>query len=124
MGIGIYEALTKTPGSKYEDLTPEQAIEWSTQKGVTNGKGVGNGLYHTYYFVKENGGELILHSGEYLYRVVGGEVGIHKVPYWQGTYVFLKVNTEIDVDSKLIMGANSTLEENYNFLFEDREELW
>lgn len=90
-GIGIYDALAKTEGSKYQHITPQQAIVLCTNKGVTNGLGMGNGLFHTSEFIKHNNGTFVLHSGNYIYKIVGGKQKVYHTNYWRGVYLYMNI---------------------------------
>ena len=94
-GIGIYKSL-----NELHDFTEEEAISKSIISGVSNGKGQGHGLYATSSFVKLNKGWLSLISGNKKLDVSSQSNIIKDIPFWQGTCVYLRVNTNVDVDYK------------------------
>src|SRR5690606_3050028 len=116
-GIGIHASLTQKEDSIYKDLSPEQSIIRCTEKGVTNGNGMGNGLYHTTEFVKQNKGELSLHSNNYIYKIIEGKVKSYHTCGWRGSYIYMKINTLIDVTHEKIIGQDSGVADNFEFLF-------
>lgn len=95
-GIGIQKALNE----KY-NFTEEEALQNCIVSGVTNGKGQGHGLYATSLFVKENKGWLSIISGARKLDVSEIKTCISKIKHWQGTCVYLRINTNIEVDYKL-----------------------
>lgn len=103
-GIGIHNSLTKTEGTKYEHLSPEESLQFCIRKEVTNGKGMGNGLYHTTEFIKRNNGEMQIYSGENCLYISGSETWIENSSYLQGTLIYVKIKTNRFVDFKDIFG--------------------
>lgn len=112
-GIGIHKALTGNPkNSEFKDYTPKESIENCIVKGVTNGKGGGNGLYITSNLIYENGGTLTILSGSnYLTytknRKESGE------SHWDGTAVFLEINSNRPVDVNKINGGDTSFVDMY-----------
>ncbi|WP_304518133.1 ATP-binding protein [Cecembia rubra] len=102
-GQGIYSALTKHPKSKFKNLSEGEAVLRSVDKGVTNSEGMGFGLWATAEMMKKNKGDFIIHSGNYQLN----NFELHKVPFWQGTYTFLRINTNVPVNYEEIFGENS-----------------
>ncbi len=94
-GIGIQRSLN----TRY-NFTEEEAIRRCIEKGVTNGKGQGHGLYATSTFSKLNKGWMSLISGNKKFDVSSQHKEIKEIPFWQGTCVYLRVNTNVDVDYK------------------------
>lgn len=122
-GVGIHKALTEHPDSKFKTLSEEQSLELCTQKGVTNSEGMGFGLYATSEFIKENGGEMIIYSGNHYSHTLEGNLSVCKGNYWQGTFVYLRVNTNIPVDYKRIMPEGNTLPNDYQFYIDKDKEI-
>jgi len=118
-GIGIHRALTRHPDSKYRQLSASQALRQCVEKGVTNGKGQGFGLYATRQFAMHNKGELLIYSAEHYGILRQGQYRVCKGAYWQGTLVFLNIRTDITVDYKSFMGENECLADDFNFIYPD-----
>lgn len=102
---------------KYSHLTLKESIAECTKKGVTNGYGQGNGLYHTTEFIKRNKGDLTLHSGCYTYKITNGNVSVSESGFWGGTYIYMRVNLKHEVDYNSIFGIDNTLVDNFNFYY-------
>lgn len=117
-GCGIYMALTKHPASKYNHYTETEALLNCINKGVTNGTGVGFGLWAIAKFVELNKGNLCIHSGGKQLHV-NRMVEVSDAFYWHGTYAFLEINTDVLVNSHAIFGH-----EHIDFYHELKDELF
>ena len=95
-GIGIQQALNQK-----HNFTGAEALKNCIVSGVTNGKGQGHGLFATSLFAKANKGWLSIISGNHKLDVSENETKISEIKFWQGTCVYLRVNTNIEVDYKL-----------------------
>ena len=127
-GVGIHQSLATSPNPEYANLSEDKALELCIRKGVTNGKGLGFGLFATSMFVKENGGDLLVYSGSYFLRNEGTELYVKEGSRWKGTVVYLRINTEIAVDYKLIMPKDHSLPDDYQDFIDDHfgvnNDLW
>ncbi|MCD2424935.1 ATP-binding protein [Niabella pedocola] len=128
-GVGIHTALTAPVESKYKLLSDKEAIALCTEKGVTNGSGLGFGLYASSEFIKENGGDMIVYSGNHYSHIFEGNHTVNNGEFWHGTFIFMRINTNISVDYKRIMPEGHTLLDDYNDIhlpnaFGIDEELW
>ncbi len=127
-GQGIHSSLSSHPGTKYTGITEEKALDLCIQRGVTNGEGLGFGLFATSQFILKNSGRLLLYSGAHYLKAENGGYQITNGSYWKGTVVSLKINTNITVDYKSIMPVNHTLPDDYQFFidkfFGENNELW
>lgn len=127
-GVGIHKSLTSHPKSKYKELNEKEALEMCTEKGITNSEGMGFGLYATSEFIKHNGGEMMIYSGNHYSKILNGQKSVHGGSYWQGTFVYLKINIKKPVDYHLIMPKGHSLPDDYQFFLEQtfgfNEDLW
>lgn len=127
-GIGIHKALTEYPGSKFQDLTENEAVARCIEKGVTSGNGMGFGLWSTSQFIRENGGEMLIYSGNHFLNCHVTEPQVQQGELWGGTLTFLRINTDVPVDHKVIFGENSTREDDYSWFVEEKlgvsDKLW
>lgn len=126
-GKGIHKALTTHPDSDYKKFTETQAVEKCIEKGITNSEGRGFGLWATSELVRENKGELIIHSGGHRLKC-SNDKKVGSAPIWQGTTTFLRINTNIPVNHRVIFGEGSNLKEEFverrDKLFGNLDELW
>ena len=95
-GIGIKNALCKN--KIYENFTEEEALLECIKEGVTNGNGMGRGLYHTSEFIKSNKGNMKIYSGQHMLKVTHNHTGINDSSQWNGTLVVLDINANTPVD--------------------------
>jgi hypothetical protein len=87
-GIGIRGSLSEG----FELDSDSAAIMKALERGVTRNieVGQGNGMAGSLEIMKQNGGKLLVWSGEALYRMEGGaEIGLEAGPAIQGTGVLL-----------------------------------
>lgn len=94
-GLGIHQSLNQ----KY-NFTEEEAIAKCIESGVTNGKGQGHGLFATASFVRLNKGWLSLFSGNKKLNVSEKGTIVKDIDGWQGTCVYIRINTNVEVDYK------------------------
>ncbi len=125
-GIGIHKSLTSN--SKYQNISEQETLNLCIKKGVTDGEGIGFGLFASSEFIKENAGEMLIYSGNNFLKNSKKEFEIFKSNFWQGTIVFLQINTNVPVDYKIIMPTTHNLPENYKDYIEKifgiDENLW
>ena len=62
-GMGIRRSLAEN--EKYKDVTEAEALKLCLEDNITDGKGMGFGLYTTSRLVDSIGKEFILHSGSH-----------------------------------------------------------
>lgn len=127
-GRGIHHSLTQNPESKYKEVTEPEALDLCIQRGVTNGSGLGFGLYATSQFILKNKGDLLLYSGNHYLLAQNGDYVVKKGDYSKGTIVSLRINTNVPVNYKEIMPDGHTLPDDYDFFidkfFGEDNELW
>ncbi|PKA97790.1 histidine kinase/DNA gyrase B/HSP90-like ATPase [Flavobacteriaceae bacterium MAR_2009_75] len=125
-GQGIYKALTTHPNSKYKHFNEFQSVEHCIDKGVTNSTGMGFGLWATSTLIRENGGKLIIHSGNHTLEVDNNKT-IVAGSKWHGAYTYIRVNTDIAVTYDKIFESDNqrnAFEERYEELLGNLNELW
>jgi anti-sigma regulatory factor (Ser/Thr protein kinase) len=121
-GIGIVNSLTSS--EEHKGLSPYEAMSNCIEKGVTRDKksGRGNGLHIVSEFIKKNGGIMKLHSGDIKHSIAQGRSIVSSSEYWEGTYIYLEINTKVKVEITDIMKDES----HYNVFCEKHglEQLW
>lgn len=100
-GMGIYESLRHV-----YNYTEDQAMLNCIVSGITNGKGQGHGLYATSTFVKLNKGWLSIISGNKILTVSENETKLTDIDKWQGTAIYIRINTNVSVDYKEFTSKN------------------
>lgn len=94
-GLGIHQSLNQK-----HNFTEEEAIAKCIESGITNGKGQGHGLFATASFVRLNKGWLSLFSGNKKLNVSEKGTIVKNIEGWQGTCVYIRINTNVEVDYK------------------------
>ncbi|MBO0355880.1 hypothetical protein [Flagellimonas aurea] len=116
-GMGICASLNEV-----YDFTEEQALIKCVEKGVTSGKGQGHGLYATSRFIELNQGWMSIFSGNSKLDVNEHSTEVTQIPFWQGTCVYLRINTNIEVDYKQFTGEHYDYKEHlFEKMFSDKE---
>ena len=124
-GIGIYRSLTENEG--YHDISEAEALAKCMLDGVTDGKGMGFGLYSTACLIRQAGIMLKLHSGNHMLTSNGVEEKIEETDFWQGTVVYFELYSDKEIDPNVVLEnrADAVSEFNDEFLnTEDMDNLW
>lgn len=124
-GMGIQSSLKEN--ELYKNISEEEALLVCLQDKVTDGKGMGYGLYSTLCLIRNAGIRFEIHSGNHLLVSDGKKEKVIKAPLWQGTLVYLELqsNQEIDPNRILEGRADAVSEFNEEFLdIDDFEDLW
>ncbi len=95
-GMGIRASLAEN--ESYHNVSEEDALRMCIQDTVTDGKGMGFGLYATSRLMKDIGISFILHSGTHKLLYKDGETKIIDNGFWQGTIVYMEITTSREID--------------------------
>jgi len=124
-GMGIKASLSEN--EQYHEISEAEALKMCMKDKITDGKGMGFGLYATSRLVDSIGKEFVLHSGKHkLVRKYGTE-SIIENGYWQGTLIYLVIGTNEEIDPNHIVDHRTDVVEEYNETFvesSDIESLW
>ena len=124
-GMGIKSSLAEN--SKYRDITEADALRICLQDTITDGKGMGFGLYTTSRLVESIGKVFILHSGSHKLIIENGATTVVENGFWQGTLIYMVVGTNKDIDPNQVVDHRIDAAEEYNELFIETgeiESLW
>ena len=124
-GQGIRASLSEN--EKYANLSEPEALELCIRDSVTDGKGMGFGLYTTSLLVRDAGLRFDLRSGSHTLRLHDGEPSITESDPWQGTIVYLQLRTDKEIDPEKVVANRTNAAEQYNEIFlndNELEELW
>ena len=100
-GIGIKASLTEN--EKYRDITEAEALKLCLQDKITDGKGLGFGLYTTSRLVDSIGKKFVLHSGNHKLVRENGVETVAENGFWQGTLIYLEIGTGEEIDPNQIV---------------------
>ena len=120
-GMGIRESLAEN--DKYKDITEAEALKLCLEDTITDGKGMGFGLYTTSRLVDSIGREFILHSGRHKLIIKDGETSVIENGFWQGTLIYMEIGTDEEIDPNQIVDHRAAVAEEYNETFVETEEL-
>ncbi len=124
-GIGIKCSLREN--DIYKNISEEDALLKCLQDKVTDGKGMGYGLFSTLCLIRNAGIRLEIHSGNHLLISDGKEEKVVSAPLWQGTLLYIELKSDQEIDPNRILDGRVDAETEFNeeFLdFEDIDNLW
>lgn len=120
-GMGIRQSLAEN--EKFRDITEAEAIRMCIEDSVTDGKGMGFGLYATSRLMKDVGLQFILHSGNHKLIHKGDSTEVIENGYWQGTVVYMEITTSKEIDPNDVVDHRTDAEGQYNESFVETDEL-
>lgn len=120
-GIGIRASLAEN--DIYRDVTEPEALKLCLEDKITDGKGMGFGLYTTYRLVDSIGKEFILHSGSHKLIIEGEKTTVIKNGFWQGTLIYMEIGTSEEIDPNQIVDHRTDAAGEYNETFVETGEL-
>ena len=120
-GIGIKASLAEN--SKYRDVTEPEALKLCLEDTITDGKGMGFGLYTTSRLVDSIGKKFILHSGSHKLMIENGRTSIVENGFWQGTLIYMEISTGQEIDPNQIVDHRADAVEEFNESFVETGEL-
>lgn len=100
-GMGIRASLAEN--EKYADISEADALMLCLKDTITDGKGMGFGLYTTSRLVDSIGKEFILHSGSHKLIIKDKQTTIVENGYWQGTLVYIVIGTGEEIDPNVLV---------------------
>ena len=120
-GMGIRASLAEN--EKFKDITEPEALRLCLEDTVTDGKGMGFGLYTTSRLVNSIGKEFILHSGNHKLIIKDGNTSVIETGFWQGTLIYMEIGTGEEIDPNQIVDHRADAAEEYNEAFVETGEL-
>jgi len=120
-GMGIRESLAEN--ENYKDITEPDALRLCLEDTITDGKGMGFGLYTTSRLVNSIGKVFILHSGRHKLIIKDGLTSVVENGFWQGTLIFMEIGTGKEIDPNSVVDYRADAAEEYNEAFVETGEL-
>lgn len=124
-GIGVHRSLAENEA--YGDISEAEALTKCMLDRVTDGKGMGFGLYSTACLIRQAGIVLKLHSGSHILIFDGTEERIEEIDFWQGTVIYFEVYSDKEIDPNKVLENRADAVSEFNDEFfdtEDVDELW
>ena len=94
---------------------------------ITDGKGMGFGLYSTSLLARDAGLKFEVRSGNYTLILQGGDELISESEFWQGTIIYLQIQTNKEINPAEVVANRTNVAAQYNETFlndNELEELW
>ena len=120
-GMGIRASLAEN--EKYRNITEPEALRMCLEDAITDGKGMGFGLYTTSRLVNSIGKEFILHSGTHKLIIKDRNTSVIENGFWQGTLIYMEIGTGEEIDPNQIVDHRADVVEEYNESFVETGEL-
>ena len=120
-GQGIRASLTEN--EEYAKLSEPEALRMCIRDSVTDGKGMGFGLYTTSLLVRDAGLRFDLRSGSHTLKLQDGNSTIFESDPWQGTIVYLCLRTDLEIDPERVVLNRTNAATQYNETFLNDNEL-
>ena len=120
-GMGIRASLAEN--KEYSDISEAEALRLCLQDTVTDGKGMGFGLYTMAQLIDKIGKKMILHSGSHKLIIKDGETTCMENGFWQGTLIYMEIGTDKEIDPNQVVDHRVDAAEEYNEAFVETEEL-
>ena len=124
-GIGIRASLAEN--EIYSTIKEDEAIKTCIKDRVTDGKGMGFGLYSTLCLIRNAGIHFEIHSGNYILTSDGNQEYITKTDFWQGTVIYMELHSDKEIDPNNVLEYRTDAENDFNERFldiDDLENLW
>lgn len=120
-GMGIRESLAEN--DKFHDISEQDALRLCIEDSVTDGKGMGFGLYATTRMMKDIGLKFILHSGTHKLVFKDGTTEILDNGLWLGTIAYMEISTSIEINPNDVVDHRTNAEEQFNESFVETDEI-
>lgn len=124
-GIGIRASLAQN--ADYCSISEQQALEYCIRDRVSDGKGMGFGLYSTSRLINTAGHKLIIRSGNHTLSA-NGDMTVTESEPWTGTIVYFELRSNMDIDPASVVDHRTDPAEEFDILFLDNNselnELW
>ena len=120
-GQGVCSSLRENP--KYSDISEAEALKYCVRDSVTDGKGMGFGLYATERLVKDAGIRFVIHSGSHKLLMENATVDVKENGWWQGTIVYMEIRTDLEIDPQSVVDHRTDAVSEFNEQFVDDDTL-
>ena len=125
-GIGVQASLAEN--EKYKTISEPEALKICIEDMVTDGKGMGFGLYSISRLNTTKAGLLLeVRSGNHTMQVKNGETTAIESEPWQGTIVYMQLQTDKEIDPAEVVAFRTDVSVEYREAFlndNELEQLW
>ncbi len=120
-GIGIQKSLMCNPA--YNGISEKDAVLSCIKDRVTDGKGMGFGLYSTARLVENAGVVLEIISGSSKMTYDGIKTIADTCDYWQGTIVYFELRSDKEIVPNDVVDNRTDCEGEFNDMFLNTDSL-
>lgn len=124
-GKGVQASLSEN--AQYKNISEPDALQMCIQDTITDGQGMGFGLYSALRLAQEAGLMYEVRSGNHTMQVQDDAITTKESEFWQGTIVYMQLRTDIEIDPAEVVANRTNIAEQYNEAFlndNELEELW
>lgn len=124
-GMGVRQSLSEN--EKYANVTEEEALKECIKDSVTDGKGMGFGLYTAALLARDAGLHFEIRSGAYSLIYRDQETKVIPSDLWEGTIVFMELQTDKEINPRSVVANRTDIVAEYNETFlqdKELEQLW
>ncbi len=124
-GIGVQASLSEN--EKYKHISEPEALKICIEDTITDGKGMGFGLFSTSLLNNQAGLLFEVRSGNHAMQVKDGKIATKETEPWQGTIVYMQLQTDKEINPAEVVANRTDVAAQYREAFLDDnelEELW
>ena len=124
-GMGVRASLSEN--ELYAQISEDEALRICVKDAITDGKGMGFGLFSTSLLVRDAGVQFEVRSGSHMLLLQDGVETTVTCDSWQGTIVYLQLRTNMEINPSEVVANRTEVANQYNETFlNDNElmELW
>lgn len=124
-GMGVQASLAEN--EKYREISEPDALRICIQDTITDGKGMGFGLYSSSLLAQKAGLLYEVRSGNHTMQVKDDVVTTKESEFWQGTIVYMQLRTDVEINPAEVVANRTNIVEQYTEAFlndNELEELW
>ncbi len=124
-GMGVLASLSEN--EEYTNLSEPEALSLCIKDSITDGKGMGFGLYSTSLLAHEAGLKFEVRSGHHSLLLYEGNELTQESEYWKGSIVYLQLRTNREINPSEVVANRTNIAAQYNETFltdNELEELW
>ncbi len=124
-GVGVQASLSEN--EDYNGISETEALRICIKDAITDGKGMGFGLYSTSLLAQDAGLRFEVRSGAHTLLLKDGVESMDNSIFWQGTIVYLQLQTNKEINPAEVVANRTNVAAQYNETFlndNELKELW
>lgn len=124
-GIGVQASLAEN--ENFKNISEPEALKICIEDTITDGKGMGFGLFSTSLLNNQAGLLFEVRSGNHAMQVKDGITTTKETEPWQGTIVYLQLQTNKEINPAEVVANRTDVSAQYRETFlndNELEQLW